>query len=192
MLILIFHSPNQEDFKLEKQLLTMAQIAKQLNLAESTARFYRDRFEDYIPSVGEGRKKRYRTETIEILRFIAEGFKRNLTAMDIQEGLSHMAARNIEVEKETAITTTATQQQPENELKQYALQLQIAFEQMSTTMKIVADQKEEIAELRKHIAKIETKLEERDPKLIESIIELQKTKKETAATQQQKWWRFWK
>ncbi|MFE4377897.1 MULTISPECIES: hypothetical protein [Streptomyces] len=36
-----------------------------------------------------------------------------------------MVARNIEVEKETAITTAATQQQPENELKQYALQLQI-------------------------------------------------------------------
>lgn len=49
---------------LEKQLLTMAQIAKQLNLAESTARFYRDRFENDIPSVGEGRKKRYKPETI--------------------------------------------------------------------------------------------------------------------------------
>ena len=43
----------------------MAQIAKQLNLAESTARFYRDRFEDFIPSIGEGRKKRYKPETIE-------------------------------------------------------------------------------------------------------------------------------
>ncbi|MDM5292335.1 MerR family transcriptional regulator [Peribacillus simplex] len=51
---------------MEKQLLTMAQIAKKLNLAESTARFYRNRFEDYIPSVGEGRKKRYRPETIEV------------------------------------------------------------------------------------------------------------------------------
>ncbi|MGM0921331.1 MAG: MerR family transcriptional regulator [Bacillota bacterium] len=65
---------------MEKQLLTMAQIAKQLNLAESTARFYRDRFEEYIPSVGEG-KKRYKSETVEVLRFIAEGFKRNLTAI---------------------------------------------------------------------------------------------------------------
>ncbi|MCM3677235.1 hypothetical protein M3699_26455 [Peribacillus simplex] len=46
---------------MEKQLLTMAQIAKQLNL-------------------GEGRKKRYKSETVEVLRFIAEGFKRNLNA----------------------------------------------------------------------------------------------------------------
>ncbi|MCM3677234.1 hypothetical protein M3699_26450 [Peribacillus simplex] len=49
-----------------------------------------------------------------------------------------MVARNIEVEKETAITTAATQQQPENELKQYTLQLQIALEQMSATMQIIA------------------------------------------------------
>lgn len=170
----------------------MAQIAKQLNLAESTARFYRDRFENYIPSVGEGRKKRYKQETIEVLRFIAEGFNRNLTATDIEDGLSRMVARNIEVEKETAITTAATQQQPENELKQYTLQLQIALEQISATMQIVADQKEEIAELRKHIADVESKLEERDPKLIQSIKELQETKKEIAATQQKKWWQLWK
>ncbi|MGE7907415.1 DUF3967 domain-containing protein [Peribacillus sp. NPDC094092] len=43
-----------------------------------------------------------------------------------------------------------------------------------------------------HIADVENKLEERDPKLIESIRELQETKKEIAATQQKKWWRFWK
>lgn len=36
-------------------------------------------------------------------------------------------------------------------------------------MQIVANQKEEIAELRKHIADVESKLEKRDSKLIESI-----------------------
>ena len=180
----------------------MAEIAKQLNLAESTARFYRNRFEDYIPSVGEGRKKRYKPDTVEVLRFIAEGFKRNLTAMDIEEGLSRMVARNIEVEKETAITTTATQQQSENELKQYTLQLQLALEQMSTAIQIIANQKEEIAELRKHITDIEkrqqeqqeyinTKLEERDHELIESIKQIQETKKEIANGQEKKWWQFW-
>jgi hypothetical protein len=67
------------------------------------------------------------------LRFIAEGFKRNLTATDIEDGLSRMVARNIEIEKATSITTAATQQQPENELKQYALQLQIALFKKSST-----------------------------------------------------------
>lgn len=188
---------------MEKELLTMAQIAKKLNLAESTARFYRNRFEEFIPFVGEGRKKRYTHETVEVLRFIAEGFNRNLTAMDIKDGLSRMVAKNIEFEEVTATTIAAAQQQTENEQKQHTLQLQIALEQMSTTMQIMANQKEEIAELRKHIADVEnqqqeqreyinTKLEERDRKLLESIREIQETKKQIAATQQKKWWIFWK
>jgi len=176
----------------------MAQIAKQLNLAESTARFYRDRFEDFIPSIGEGRKKRYKPETIEVLRFIAEGYNRNLTAMDIKDGLSRVVARNIEFEEVSATTTATAQQQSEIELKQYALQLQNALKQMGTTMQIIANQKEEISELRKHIAVMEnkqqeyinTKLDERDQKLIESIKEIQETKKQLAATQQNKWWQF--
>ncbi|MFF3101167.1 hypothetical protein [Viridibacillus arvi] len=52
---------------MEKQLLTMVHIAKQLNLAESTARLYRDRFENFNPSVDEGRKKRYKPKTVEVL-----------------------------------------------------------------------------------------------------------------------------
>lgn len=59
--------PKTGDFNLEKQLLTMVHIAKQLNLAESTARLYRDRFENFNPSVDEGRKKRYKPETVEVL-----------------------------------------------------------------------------------------------------------------------------
>lgn len=196
--VFITFPKNQEGFNLDKQLLTMAQIAKQLNLAESTARFYRDRFEDFIPSIGEGRKKRYKPETIEVLRFIAEGYNRNLTAMDIKDGLSRVVARNIEFEEVSATTTATAQQQSEIELKQYALQLQIALKQMGTTMQIIANQKEEISELRKHIAVMEnrqqeyinTKLDERDQKLIESIKEIQETKKQLAATQQKKWWQF--
>lgn len=188
---------------LEKQLLTMAQIAKQLELAESTARFYRDRFENYIPSVGEGRKKRYKLETVEVLRFIAEGFNRNLTATDIEDGLSRMVARNIEYKEVTATTTAAAQQQSKNEPNQYALQLQFAVEQMSAAMQVMADQKEEIAELRKHVAVIEnrqkeqqeyinTKLEGQDQKLMESIREIRESKKQLATTQQKnKWWKFW-
>lgn len=182
---------------MEQQLLTMAQIAKELNLAESTARFYRDRFEDFIPSVGEGRKKRYKQETLDVLRFIAEGFNRNLTAMDIEDGLSRMVARNMEVKRETAITTAAAQQQPNMEA------LYTVLEQMNTTIQIIADQKEEIAELRKHVAVVEQKqqkqeeyintLKEHDKTLMRAIRESQEVKKMLAAAQEQKkWWKFWK
>lgn len=181
---------------MEQQLLTMAQIAKELNLAESTARFYRDRFEDFIPFVGEGRKKRYKPETVDVLRFIAEGFNRNLTAIDIENGLSRMFAMNIEAEKETVTTTAVAQQQSNSDT------LQIVLEQMSTTMRIIAEQKEDITELRKHIAVVEKRqqdqqeyidsLKEHDKTLMRAIREAQEVKKMLAAAQQKKWWQFWK
>jgi DNA-binding transcriptional MerR regulator len=176
--------------------MTIAEIAKELDIPESTARYYRDGFIDYIPFVGEGRKKRYRPETVEVLRFIAEGFKRKLTATEIKNGLSQMFPRNLDIEQPTAITTAATQQQSENEVKQYALQLQIALDQMGKTMQVIADQKEEIAKLRKHLADVErkqqkqegyinNKLEERDQKLIQSLRESQETKKLLLEVQEQ-------
>ena len=135
-----------------------------------------------------------------MLRFIAEGYNRNLTAMDIKDGLSRMFAKNTEFEEVTATTTATAQQQSEIELKQYALQLQIALEQMGTTMQIIANQKEEIAELRKHVAVIEnrqqeyinTKLEEREQNLLKALRETQEAEKQLVATKQEKWWIFWK
>jgi DNA-binding transcriptional MerR regulator len=179
-----------------KKLMTIAEVAKELNIPESTARYYRDNFIDYIPSVGEGRKKRYRSETVEVLRFIAEGFKRKLTAIEIENGLSQMFPRNFDIEQPTATTAAVVQQQSKNEVNQYALQLQMALEQMGKTMQVIADQKEEITELRKHVADVEkkqqkqedyinNKLEERDQKLIQSLRESQETKKLLLEVQEQ-------
>ncbi len=131
------------------------------------------------------------------MRFIAEGFKRKLTATEIEDGLSHMFSRNIEVNEQTATTTAVVQQQSENELKHYTEQLQIALKQMSNTMQIIADQKEEITELRKYVADVErkqqeqqiyikTKLEDRDQKLMESLREIQEVKKEIASSKEKK------
>src|SRR3954463_7654692 len=143
-----------------KKLMTMAEVAKELDIPESTARYYRDSFIDFIPSVGEGRKKRYRPETVEVLRFIAEGFKGKLTVTEIETGLSQIFPRNLDIEQPTATTTAVVQQQSESEVKQYALQLQMALEQMGKTMQVIADQKEEISELRKHVTDVEKRQQE--------------------------------
>ena len=39
----------------DEPLLTLKQVAEQLDLPESTARYYRDAFPDHIPSIGTGR-----------------------------------------------------------------------------------------------------------------------------------------
>lgn len=188
------------------KLMTIAEVAKELKIPESTARYYRDNFINYIPFVGEGRKKRYRPETVNVLRFIADGFKRKLTAMEIEDGLSQLFPRNMDDEQPTATSAAVVQQQSENDSNPAAYQLQNALEQMNATMQVIADQKEEIAELREHIAGIEKKqqqqedsihhqLNERDQKLMASLKSVQEEKEahlEAAATAESRkkksWW----
>lgn len=189
---------------MEQTLLTISQIAKELQIPESTARYYRDRFINYIPFVGKGRAKKYRPETVEILRFIAEGFNRNLTAMEIEDGLSRMVARNVEVEEETATTIAAAQQQWEDRGIPIQVEVGEKFQQMmnqfTLAMEVIADQKQEIAELRKtvgelqdkqqeHEKQIESKLKLSDEKLIEVIKEIQETKEQIETTESSSWWR---
>lgn len=52
------------------RLLTLKEIAKDLDIPESSLRKYREIFSPFIPSVGTGRSRRYRTEAIQILNDI--------------------------------------------------------------------------------------------------------------------------
>ena len=68
-------------------LLTIAEIAKRLNLPESTARYYRTRFEPWLPYIGEGRDRRYGEEAVNVLRFAAEAVKAGVPADIIKQRL---------------------------------------------------------------------------------------------------------
>jgi DNA-binding transcriptional MerR regulator len=54
------------------RLMTLKEIAKQLEVPESSLRKYREIFSSFVPSVGAGRARRYRTEAIEILKDIRD------------------------------------------------------------------------------------------------------------------------
>lgn len=77
-------------------LFTLKQLADELNLPESTVRYYRDAFLDHIPSVGTGRRRRYPAQAIAVLRSIAKqyssGKSRSEIAGAISEGGGHPAA----------------------------------------------------------------------------------------------------
>lgn len=182
------------------KLLTIAEIAKQLDIPESTARFYRDRFESFVPSVGEGRKKRYLPEAADVLRLIAEGFKRNATATEIEEALSLEFPRTVEFCDETAVTTAAAQQQP---VSLPSEQVNMLLAQLTASMQTMAEQREEIAELRQWISDVEEgqserqkQLEEsaarRDEKLTETMSAILELRKEIAAIRESAplpWWK---
>jgi len=67
---------------------SIKEIAKKLELAESTIRFWRDKFEKFIPVKGKGRKRKYSEKSFEIFKLIAGlskgGFQKNEIEKEIK------------------------------------------------------------------------------------------------------------
>ena len=70
-----------------EKLYTIKELSSILNVPESTLRYYRDRFEEFIPVVGKGRKRRYKKESIEIFKQIIKGYEEDLTTKQIRNNL---------------------------------------------------------------------------------------------------------
>ena len=68
-------------------LHTIREIAQELDLPESTVRYYRDAFPEHIATVGTGRRRRYPGEAIAVLRSIADGYARGQTREEIEAQL---------------------------------------------------------------------------------------------------------
>ena len=78
----------------EDQLYSIADIARHFSLSESTCRYYCKRFSAYIPSVGEGRRRRYRKTTIEVISAILDEMKKSRTANAVEDALAIRFPRN--------------------------------------------------------------------------------------------------
>ncbi len=87
---------------------SIAEMAQELNLPESTVRYYRDRFKNYVPAVKKGGRKVYDDQALEALRIIAENLRKGETAATAEEQLSLIFSQTID-SKEIA---AAGQQQP--------------------------------------------------------------------------------
>ena len=66
-------------------LLSIADISRHFSLPESTTRYYCKRFAAYIPSVGEGRRRRYRSETLDVIQAILDQMQKSRTAVAVDE-----------------------------------------------------------------------------------------------------------
>lgn len=75
-------------------LLSIADISRHFSLPESTTRYYCKRFAAYIPSVGEGRRRRYRAETLDVIQAILDQMQKSRTAVAVDEALQGRFPRN--------------------------------------------------------------------------------------------------
>ena len=75
-------------------LLSLADISRHFSLPESTTRYYCKRFAAFIPSVGEGRRRRYRPETLDVISAILEQMQISRTAAAVENTLQARFPRN--------------------------------------------------------------------------------------------------
>lgn len=92
-----------------KSNLTIADISKITSIPESTLRFYRDKFGHYIPSVGQGRKRRYEPQAVDIFKEIANLSTSGLPILEIEQHLSKRYPHN------PVIVESATEPQLHND-----------------------------------------------------------------------------
>ena len=71
-----------------KKVLSVAEIARELELPESTVHYWKNRFSQHLPSVGRGRQKRFRPEAVEVFATISRLLKEGHTARDVMDQLS--------------------------------------------------------------------------------------------------------
>jgi DNA-binding transcriptional MerR regulator len=79
----------------DNRLYSIAAMAKILDMPESTLHYWKNRFDDVLPSFGTGRGKRYRAEAVEIFRDIGALLAQGLSAGDVRAQLARRYPVNV-------------------------------------------------------------------------------------------------
>lgn len=74
-------------------MLTIAEIAKRHGLPESTARYYCKRFRDFLPHVGEGKRRRFLPEALPVFETLLKAMEEKKNADSVEEILEAQFSR---------------------------------------------------------------------------------------------------
>lgn len=131
---------------MDESYITIAEIAKRLDMPESTVRYYRDRFPAFIVTSGDGRSRRYHPMTAEVMRMIADGYGKGLNPQQIENILSREFPRVVEHDSQSQLPQAAPQQQYEYMQNHAAImrsilaQLSSITDRLDRQEKIIIDQ----------------------------------------------------
>jgi len=79
----------------DNRLYSVAAIAKMLDVPESTLHYWKNRFDDVLPSLGRGRNKRFRPEAVEIFRAIGRMLGQGMSCADARAELARQYPVNV-------------------------------------------------------------------------------------------------
>ncbi len=113
--------------------LLIAELAEELDVAETTARRWAKLFETFLPAKRFNRVTRYSPEAVEILADIADLYRKGFTTEEIRHHLEGTRPRAL-----------ALAPQEEQSLVMSRQRAIAALERLSNVLQILADQKEDL------------------------------------------------
>ena len=143
-----------------EKLYTIKELSSILDVPESTLRYYRDRFEEFIPVVGKGRKRRYKKESIEIFKQIIKGYEEDLTTKQIRNNLLKKLSKK---DSEPEINKN---------------QLQQILEKQSQILDLLAEDIRSKKDFEKELDNLKTRLKKIEKALIKLISDYKHFKKQ--------------
>lgn len=142
------------------QTYTIAEIGKKLGIPESNLRYYRDKFSDFLPSTGEGRKKRYYPEAVAVFSAIAEEIAKGATAVETAEILAQTYTREAKIVTNETTTTTTTTTTPQPFAEAVLTLMAQQQQQISAAVTEMRELRQELAATKASQTKIEAQLQD--------------------------------
>lgn len=159
-----------------KEWLSVAELAKESEIPESTARRYLDRHERFFRCEQRARGRRYHRDSVVVLARIQSLYAQGLEASDVDSTLSMEFA--ISIDNHPSTTPPPSLAAPiatRDDLVQAFAAIHREMEQM----------KNELAATRSFI---DERLEERDRKLMETLRLMQQQAEREASSRKKSWW----
>lgn len=125
----------------EKNFYTLRELADELNIGESTIRYWQDQFDTWVPCTGRGREKWYPKIAIDVLRFIMKQAEAGHGPEEIETRLKDQY-RNVETEGNRKASLSGN---PMGSDIAAPMGLQAVLEALTHQQKRIADAQERLA-----------------------------------------------
>jgi DNA repair exonuclease SbcCD ATPase subunit len=168
------------------KLYTLAEIAQELNLPESTLRYYRKALGDRIPAVGTGRQARFPEEAIEVFRKTAIKVREN--GRTLQNALVELIDEGEVTTGENAITASL-----ETIRETWREEARAREEQHTATLNALREESRQREEaLMAHLAALQEQAQQREEQARRREAELTARLDALQEALERPWWDRWR
>jgi len=187
---------------------TLPQLARELGVADSTARRWASSFPDLLPTKGHGSARRFHPQARDVLKRVQSLYTAGFNTDQVAELLQREFPATVDV-----VTVSETQAherkdivglqsaivaifEQQTEIREQMVKMEQYFiQELTETETRLEDELRAVREEHSHLRDfIDDRLEERDRKLMETLRMMhEKAQREVAAAQEQKkrrWWPF--